>query len=47
MEPKFLVCGEIGININAFHNNKTSISINEVEINRILIFDKTSCGNKG
>ena len=47
MWSKVLACGEIGIDKNAFHNNKTSISINEVEINRILLFDKSSCGNKG
>ena len=39
--------GEIAIDIKAFHNNKTSISINEVEINKIVLFDKTSCGSKG
>ena len=30
-----------------FQNNKSSTSINEVEINRIVLFDKTSYGNKG
>ena len=35
------------IDKNAFHNNKSSISINEVEINKIVLFDKTSCGSKG
>ena len=46
MEPKILNRGIIkryrGINKNTFHNNKSSISTNEVEINRILLFDKTS-----
>ena len=46
MESKVLGCGEIGIDKNAFHNNKTSISIYEVKINRIVLFDKTSCGNE-
>ena len=47
MRSKFLSYGEIGIDKNAFHNNTASISIDEVEINRIVIFDKTSYGNKG
>ena len=47
MGPKVLSCGETGIGKNTFHNNKSSISINEVEINRIVLFDKTSSGNKG
>ena len=33
MGSKVLGCGEIGIDKNAFHNNKTSISIYEVKIN--------------
>ena len=36
-----------GIDKNAFHNNKTSISTDEVEINRIVLFGKMSYGNKG
>ena len=47
MEPKILSSGEIAIDKNSFHNNNSSISINEIEINRIVLFDKTSCGNKG
>ena len=47
MGSKTLCCGETCIDKNAFHNNKSSISINEVEINRIALFDKTSYGNKG
>ena len=44
MGSKVLGCGEIGIDKNAFYNNKTSISINETEINIIVLFDKRSCG---
>ena len=47
MASKILSCGEAGVDENAFHNNKSSISINEVEINRIVLFDKTSCGSEG
>ena len=47
MGSKTLGCGETYINKNLFHNNKSSISINEVEITRIVLFDKTSSGNKG
>ena len=39
--------GEIVINKIAFHKAATSISIDEVEINRIMLFDKTSYGDKG
>ena len=47
MRSKVLGCGEIGIDKTAFHNNKTSISIDKVKINRMVLFDKTSCVNKG
>ena len=47
MGSKVLGFGETDINKNAFDNNKTSLSIDKVEINRIVLFDKTSCGNKG
>ena len=47
MGSKTLDCGEIAIDKNTCHNNKSSITINEVEINRIVLFDKTSYGNKG
>ena len=47
MESKILYFGEMCIDKNAFHNNKSSISVNEVEINKIVLFDKTSCGSKG
>ena len=40
MESKTLCRG-------AFHNNKSSVTINKAEINRIALFDKTSYGNKG
>ena len=46
MGSKVLGCGKIGTDKNAFHNNKTSISIDEVEIKKIVLSDKTSCGNK-
>ena len=45
MGSKVLSYGEIGINKNAFHKVTTSISIDEVEINKIVLFDKTSYGN--
>ena len=45
MRSKVLSCGKIGINKNIFHINKLSININDVEINRIVLFDQTSCGN--
>ena len=47
MKSRDLSCGETYIDKNSFHSNKSSISINEVEINRIVLFDKTSCGDKG
>ena len=47
MEPKILSCGEIGIIKTAFHKKATSININEIEIDRIALFDKSSRGNKG
>ena len=45
MWSKKLCTGEVYIDKNAFHNNKSSISINETEINRIVLFNKTSCDN--
>ena len=42
MKSKILNGGKVGINKNIFHDSKSSISINEIEINRILLFDKTS-----
>ena len=47
MEPKILSCGETGIIKNAFHKKAISININEIEIDRIALFDKTSRSNKG
>ena len=47
MESKTLCSGETCIDKNAFHNNKSLICINEIKINRIVLFDKTSYGNKG
>ena len=47
MEPKILSYGETSIIKTAFHQKTTSININEIEINRIALFDKTSYGNKG
>ena len=47
MGSKVLGYGEIGIDKNAFHNNKTSVCIDKVEINKIVLFDKTSYDNKG
>ena len=47
MGSKILSYGENHIIKNAFHKKKTSININEIKINRIILFDKTSYGNKG
>ena len=47
MKSKTLSFGETCINKNAFHHNKSSININEVEINKIVLFNKTSYSNKG
>ena len=47
MWPKVLGCGETYIDKNAFHNKKSSININEIEIDGIVLYNKTSYGNKG
>ena len=47
MEPIILSFGETAMIKNAFHKKKTSVNIIEIEINRIVLFDKTSYGNKG
>ena len=47
MESKVLFCTKECINKNAFHIKTNSISIDEVEINKTMLFDKTSYGNKG
>ena len=42
------ICGgEAHIDKNTFHNNKSSVNINEIGINKIIFFNKTSYGNKG
>ena len=47
MRSKILRYGETAIIKSAFHKKTTSININEIEINRIVLFNKTSYGNKG
>ena len=47
MESKILSYGETCINKNAFHKETNSINIDEVEIDKIALLDKTSYGNKG
>ena len=47
MGSKTLCSGETCIDKNSFHSNKSLISIKRVEINKIVLFDKTSYGNKG
>ena len=47
MGSKILSYGETAIIKSAFYKKTTSIKINEIEINRIVLFNKTSYGNKG
>ena len=47
MGSKILSYGETAIIKSAFHKKTTSININEIEINGIVLFNKTSYGNKG
>ena len=47
MGSKILSYGETAIIKSAFHKKTTSININETKINRIILFNKTSYGNKG
>ena len=47
MRSKTLNKDEICPDKKAFHNNKSSISIDKVEINRIVLLNKTSYGDKG
>ena len=47
MESKVLGYGETCINKNAFYKTTNSINIDEVDINKIMLFDKTLYGNKG
>ena len=47
MRSKTLCSGERYIDKNACHKNKSLISINEIDINGIVLFIKTLYGNKG
>ena len=47
MESKVLSFDETCINKNAFHKTTVSINIDEVDINKITLLDKTSYGKKG
>ena len=47
MKSKILSYDETCIYKNAFHKTTNSINIDEVGINKIKLFDKTSYGNKG
>ena len=47
MGSKTLNKDEMCTDKKAFLNNKSSISINKVEINRIVLLNKTSYGKKG
>ena len=47
MGSEILSYGETAIIKSAFHKKTTSININEIESNRIVLFNKTSYGNKG
>ena len=46
MESNVLSYDETSINKNTFHKTATSINIDEVDINKIKLLDKTSYGNK-
>ena len=46
MESKVLSYDETCINKNEFHKTTASINIDEVDINKITLLDKTSYGNK-
>ena len=47
MKPKVLNYGETCINKNAFHKTTTSSNTDEVDINKIILFNKNSYDNKG
>ena len=47
MGSKILSYGETAIIKSAFHKKTTSINIDKIEINRIVLFNKTSYDNKG
>ena len=46
MGSKILSYGETAIDKSAFHKKTASINIHEIEINKIVLFDITSYGNK-
>ena len=46
MKPKVLSYDETCINKNGFHKTTTSINIDEVDIHKITLLDKTSYGSK-
>ena len=46
MESNVLDYGETYINKNAFHKKTSSISIDVVDVNKIMLFDETSYDNK-
>ena len=46
MGSKVLSYDETSINKNPFQKTTTSINIDEVDVNKITLFDKTSYGNK-
>ena len=46
MEAKDLSYGETIINKSKFHKTTTSINIDEIDFNKIILFDKTSYGNR-
>ena len=45
MGSKVLSYSKTCINKNAFHKKTNSISIDKVEIERVVLFDKTSYGD--
>ena len=47
MVSEILTYGKTSINKNKFHKTTTSINIDETDINKIILLDKTSYGNKG
>ena len=47
MESKILSYDKTCIDKNEFHKETNSVNTDEVEIDKIMLFDKTSYGNKG
>ena len=47
MGSNILSYGETAIIKSGFRKKTTSINFNEIEVNRIVLFNKTSYGNKG